>query len=890
MTSSFATPLHFAVHLLAVFVALGVALTVAREPEGGAPRFAAVTGFIVLAVAESIHTGAFAGDLDTIPVVLRTVAYVLLIGTWLLARPPEMAAVAFVSGQAIGPAAAAALASAGALWRSGDRLAFGGGLGLLAVSEAFIGGTAGWADTVGHAVRAGGFLLLGSFVLQAARRSIRFRFMAGFVSLLLIVVLVISVAVSQVIERNVRAGALDRLRAQAADTSNRLQELAQDRSVALVALVESLVAAILEGREVPEERVVEIKESLLPGVDFIIFLDEASREIGTEGVAPGTANEIAGTPVVQFCLSREIDAVSLTTLGERDLALIGCSVLKHGAELAAVGVAGFYVDDDFLVRLTPPGGRAAAFRGAHPVPVAVNGPFPGVASRAPFLPADRLELTLERFLAGGAGEEAEVSIGNQRYFTAFAPLKRSDGQRIEGILMVAEPARVALITTQEVIRLIFLVTLGVILIALFLALLAARRITRPVEALTQAARQVQRGDLATKADVAGQDEVGDLARAFNQMTDSVTEATGKLRAAAEEEARLRDRLETVVNSMGDGLIAVGQEGSVTTYNPAAAAIVGLSDERVMGRPVEDVLRARDPDGEPVDIDRDLPPGVVLLARTDGGDIPVAITSSQLRDASGLILGRVYVLRDMSREHQVERMKTEFLSNVSHELRTPLTPIIGYSEIMARRGVPTERGQEFAGAILDSARRLERIVAMLVDFSAMEGGRMTIEAQPTSLRKLVKGTLDEWRERTDRHRFVTTFAQELPEALGDVSLLRRALDELIDNAVKYSPNGGNIRVSVSSPNSRARRILKVDVEDEGIGIEERDLATIFEDFHQVDASDTRTYGGLGLGLAFVRRIIEAHRGDISAVSRPGAGTRFSFTLPAVDTSDQGGNTS
>ena len=431
----------------------------------------------------------------------------------------------------------------------------------------------------------------------------------------------------------------------------------------------------------------------------------------------------------------------------------------------------------------------------------------------------------------------------------------------------------------------FLLTLGVVALALLLALLAARRITQPVVALTQAARRVQAGDLAAKADVKARDEVGDLAGAFNQMTESVTEATEKLRAAAEEEARLRTRLETVLNSMGDGLLAVNEAGAVVTYNPAAAAMIGLPERRVIGREVREVVSGRDVEGRDVDFGDEEVPGLAFIRRDDGREVPVAITSSPLRNSAGVLLGRVLVLRDMSREHEVERMKTEFLANVSHELRTPLTPIIGYSEIMARRGVPPERSQEFAGSILDSARRLERIVAMLVDFSAMEGGRMSIDAQPTSVRKLVKTAVDEWRERSSSHRFVTKFEQGLPEAEVDTSLMRRALDELLDNAVKYSPNGGNIRVSVSSPNSRSRRILRIDVEDEGIGIERDDLAGVFEDFRQVDASDTRTFGGLGLGLAFVRRIVEAHRGTIGVESQPGQGSSFSITIPAADTSKE-----
>lgn len=499
------------------------------------------------------------------------------------------------------------------------------------------------------------------------------------------------------------------------------------------------------------------------------------------------------------------------------------------------------------------------------------------------LPAPFLKRSREIFFGQEGPQQREVSIAGEGYFSAFSPLRRSDGE-IVGIMMVAEPTAVVAQTQREVIRLIFLVTLGVVGLAILLALVAARRITRPVLALTRAARQVQAGNLSAKAEVVGQDEVGDLSAAFNQMTDSLSEKTDRLREAALAEAELRGRLETVLNSMGDGLVAVDDEGLVVTYNPAAAAIVGLPQNEVVGRPIETVLRGRDPEGNPLSTGEEMPGGLAFIRRPDRREVPVAMSSAPLRDGSDVLLGRVYVLRDMTHEHEIERMKTEFLQNVSHELRTPLTPIIGYSEIMAKRGMASERAQEFARGILDSARRLERIVAMLVDFSAMEGGRMTIEAEPTTLRRTVLGAVDEWKKKSTRHEFVARVAPRLPTAMVDASLIRRVIDELFDNAVKYSPKGGKITVEVISENSRPRPMLKIDVADEGIGIEKEDLPRIFEDFRQIDASDTRPFGGLGLGLAFVRRIIEAHRGTITVDSTPGTGTTFSFTVPAADTSN------
>jgi two-component system, OmpR family, phosphate regulon sensor histidine kinase PhoR len=308
---------------------------------------------------------------------------------------------------------------------------------------------------------------------------------------------------------------------------------------------------------------------------------------------------------------------------------------------------------------------------------------------------------------------------------------------------------------------------------------------------------------------------------------------------------------------------------------------------VVSRPLGEVLQGHDAEGHSLRPGRAIAPGVAFISRPDGREVPVAISSAPLRIGAGDEVGRVYVFRDMTREHEVERMKGEFLATVSHELRTPLTPIIGYSELMSRRDVPADKSREFAAGILEGARRLERIVAMLVDFSAIEGGRLALRLEEVDLSPVVRRSVDAWKERTDRHRFVTDAPDRIPPARADPTLIGRAVDELLDNAVKYSPDGGEVAVALFWENSDRRSMVRVDVSDEGIGIEPENLPRIFQDFHQVDASETRTFGGLGLGLSFVKRVVEAHGGTITATSEPGRGSTFSFTVPAADGEGGGG---
>jgi signal transduction histidine kinase len=227
------------------------------------------------------------------------------------------------------------------------------------------------------------------------------------------------------------------------------------------------------------------------------------------------------------------------------------------------------------------------------------------------------------------------------------------------------------------------------------------------------------------------------------------------------------------------------------------------------------------------------------------------------------------------------MKSEFLSNISHELRTPLTPIKGYAEILGSRELPPEKSKQFATGILESTGRLERIVELLVDFAAMEGGRMAPRSTAVDVGQMLQALGEEWKRKSPRHNVVTDVPSHLPKVMGDERLLKRSLEEVMDNAVKFSPEGGTITLAAKgAKNGRDPRMVELTISDEGIGIPTEDLSKIFSDFQQLDGSETRTFGGLGLGLAFVQRIVEAHDGSVDVQSRPDHGTSFTIAIPAA----------
>src|SRR5919109_609369 len=224
----------------------------------------------------------------------------------------------------------------------------------------------------------------------------------------------------------------------------------------------------------------------------------------------------------------------------------------------------------------------------------------------------------------------------------------------------------------------------------------------------------------------------------------------------------------------------------------------------------------------------------------------------------------------------EQAKTDFLSSLSHELRTPLTPIRGYTELLRKGRVPPRRAADYLDEIGDAAGRLERIVMLLLDVAAQEAGRFHVEAQDTKPEDVLEEAAARWKHRGRKHPVVVSAGRSLPRMHADPSAIGRVLDELIDNAIKFSPDGGEIQL-------RARKTkegIEISVADSGIGLSPEQASELTRAFAQADSGDRRRYGGLGLGLAFVSGVLGAHDGTLTVRSEPGRGATFSFVLPTT----------
>jgi PAS domain S-box-containing protein len=441
-----------------------------------------------------------------------------------------------------------------------------------------------------------------------------------------------------------------------------------------------------------------------------------------------------------------------------------------------------------------------------------------------------------------------------------------------GVIAVSRQASASLEAQRSALRSLIVTALLATALVGGLALLLGRRTVEPVRRLTAAAARVSAGDLEASAGVSGPDEVGTLSRTFDTMTSSLLQLTGDLRSSAA-------RLATVLSSMSDGLVATDAHGLVTSINPAALAMVGLTDPSdVLGRPLGEVVDVRDATGAALAV-----PALRLLDTAgevhrgeDDDTVPVRVSLSPLDSGDGVVL----VLRDTTREREIERMKTEFLSNVSHELRTPLTPIRGYAELLvAKPGIDPAKVAMFAATIRDESMRMGRVVDLLVDVAAIEAGRVTITPRPVTVRSLLDKRIEVWKGKApDRAGdFRRRVAAGLPPVLVDAAWVSKALDELLDNAVKYTPAGTTITLTATLFDHTVR----VGVRDAGPGIAPADQASLFTSFEQVDGSATRRVGGLGLGLSFVRRLAEDAGFPLSFTSTVGKGSEFALDLPVSD---------
>ncbi|HEU5003294.1 MAG TPA: ATP-binding protein [Actinomycetota bacterium] len=919
--NTLSVPFHFTttfVVAVGAFAGLWLAISRPRFAPKGWARALFGLGWGILAVAETfdgaqIITSATDGRL----LIVRSAAYLALLislvpsalaenklDPW---RPGEagQGAWAVSAGAVVRGAGPAVIVLWTALVALRSRLEgarrLGVAFGFLGLSEIMLAQPGGGNNPssvpwlVGHTLILLAGMALGWWLWQAFRVSVQARFVAALVLLLIMVVAVISSTVTSVFANSSRSNAF---KAESAAASFETTALGSLTNLYLTAATQSAstqgVGDLIQSNSAAT---LAIYAGFVRGKsDFFVFCSPAPNLYCLPlGVAADKAAvtdtdtpQIYGSPVARSALTgTAAGAVVNIGLGRPKLAVIGgapvfVSATPGGpAHLVGAVLVGKVVTDAVVGSLSLPGNPGVTVVGPDGRIVAQSHVHRGLGA------------TLSRIgrsvVVGGHTQSSSVSVDAGSYNIVAAPLVGS-GNAVVGALLVSEPESQAAPPRSESIALFF-GALAATLFAVGASMVSGARIARPIRELTAAAVRVRTGDLTARVPVDEADEIGALGEAFNQMTASLTSLTGELREAAVQESQVRDELETVLQSMSDGLIALDLSARIVTINREAQRLVGMSADRARGRQIETVLGLVDAGGAPIDLpvyrlEAGSAVGFVPSPDRSDPDTKVSLTSAPISDDEGTVRGAVVVLRDLTSEHLIDKMKVEFLSNVSHELRTPLTPIKGYADLMRRKTLPPEKVQTFLNVIVASTERMERIVNMLVDFSAMQAGNITIRRVNVSLDAVTDELVTKWRPAAPKHTFLREGFESLPPVPVDKRLFPLAVDELIDNAVKFSPDGGKVWVRGLMDPRRPDRVL-VSVTDQGIGIAEAEIERIFQDFVQVDASETREFGGLGLGLAYVRRIIEAHGGELRVESTPGEGSTFTLVIPIFNVPENDG---
>ena len=466
--------------------------------------------------------------------------------------------------------------------------------------------------------------------------------------------------------------------------------------------------------------------------------------------------------------------------------------------------------------------------------------------------------------ASGQGSSTRFShtVGYEMMYTAVTILQ--DGQP-QGVARVAVPLQEVADNVSQVQRILTSATLIVIAFTILLAGLISHRTSRPVRDLTQAVRQLAAGQPTGALIPAGRDEVGQLTQAFNAMSVQLREQIHTLQT---EDAKLS----AVLQKMTDSVLIVDHDGRVQLINSAAERLFGVNATSSLGRSLVELTNAY----QVVEMwQRCHETGEGQSASFELGRKKLTLEGTAT-PLGPLLPGSVLLLfQDITRQRQTDAIRRDFISNVSHELRTPLAALKALTETLQDGALSDPpAAQHFLAQMETDVDALSLMVTELLELSRIESGRVPLALKPTRPVDIIAPARNRLALQAERSSLNLSMVcpDDLPLVLADASRVEQVVVNLLHNAIKFTPEGGNITVSATVQD----QAVCFCVADSGIGIEQTDLPRIFERFYKVDRA--RATSGTGLGLAIARHLVEAHGGRIWVESEPDRGSTFSFTIP------------
>lgn len=480
-------------------------------------------------------------------------------------------------------------------------------------------------------------------------------------------------------------------------------------------------------------------------------------------------------------------------------------------------------------------------------------------------------------LAGGKYTKNPVEQrSGTRYQVMVKPLVSSSAgeSNIVGVVEVRASLETVYDNLNHISLIYFSASLLAVMLGVVMAVIISRSLTKPIAEINDRTTRIAQGDYSGGILVRSNDEIGQLAENVNALAVRIEETTN----STEFERR---RLDSVLEHMTDGVIATDRRGSINIINTAALQMTGIDDSTVaMGQSILEVLQISDRYNlrELLDNQEEL----LLDFSTDDRQLIIRAYFSLIQRASGFISGLVIVLHDVTEQQRIELERRQFVSNVSHELRTPLTSVKSYVDALQEGAIDDpEVARNFLAVAQDETTRMIHMINDLLELSRMDSGTMKLETEYVNVGELFNYILNRFDmiiANDDKPEKYYTIKREIPKVQIwvelDTSKFTQVIDNIMNNAIKYSPDGGVVTARMIDN----QKEVVLSITDQGLGIPKKDLGHIFDRFFRVDKARSRAQGGTGLGLAISKEIIERFGGRIWVESAEGQGSTFSISLP------------
>ena len=418
---------------------------------------------------------------------------------------------------------------------------------------------------------------------------------------------------------------------------------------------------------------------------------------------------------------------------------------------------------------------------------------------------------------------------------------------------------------------IFILILVGFILVVTLLLLENRRDNKRLKEINQKVKDLIAGDYSRVLDTQGSSEITNITNNLNDLSEVIRLTQENL----EQESK---RLNSILSYMTDGVLATNRRGQITMINDMAKKQLGVQKEDVLNKSILELLKLED-EYELRDLITQIPELMIDSQDANGEYLSLRVRFALVRRESGFISGLVAVLHDTTEQEKEERERRLFVSNVSHELRTPLTSVKSYLEALDEGALYDPVAPDFIKVSLDETNRMMRMVTDLLHLSRIDNATTRLDVELinfTAFITFILNRFDKMRSQDDEKKYelVRDYSINSVWIEIDTDKMTQVIDNILNNAIKYSPDGGKIIVSMKTTDDQ----MILSIKDQGLGIPKQDLPKIFDRFYRVDRARSRAQGGTGLGLAIAKEIIKQHNGFIWAKSESGKGSTFTIVLP------------